>query len=50
MRHGLEINERVDLKRLMTTPEGIHRTTVWWLRQDILPQFQLARELELEIS
>lgn len=45
-RHGLEINRRVDLKRLMTTPEGIHRATGWWLRQNILPQFQLVRELE----
>src|SRR3989440_8933199 len=45
-RRRLEVDGRVDLKKMMSSPEGLQRITAWWLKQDLLPQFQLARELE----
>ena len=45
-RRRLEIGGRVDLRRMMSSPEGVKRITTWWLEQNLLPQFQLARELE----
>ena len=45
-RKRLEIDGRVDLRKMMSSPEGLQRITAWWLKQDLLPQFQLARELE----
>ena len=42
----MTFNGRVDLSWLLTSQEGVRKATAWWLRQNILPQFQLARELE----
>ena len=45
-RRRLETDGRVDLGKMMSSPEGLQRITAWWLKQDLLPQFQLAQELE----
>ena len=40
------INGQVDLKQTMTSPEGILKASAWWLKQNVLPLFQLTLELE----
>ena len=42
----LEINEQVDLRKMMFSPEELQTITAWWLKQDLLSQFQLAQKLE----
>ena len=41
---------RLDTGALLGCPEGAAQLSGWWLRQSILQQFRLARELELELA
>lgn len=49
-RSDLRQDGRLDTGALLGCPEGTAQLSGWWLRQGILQQFRLARELELELA